>query len=88
MEFVFKRKKFVTQFACWMDDAAVENLPGLNRFACYHTSGLRVIYNLYLVASAGFSLRILVAGEICNVTGEYFEKAPRLNNKKEIVIDY
>ena len=54
MEFVFKRKKYMTQFACWMDDA-VENLPGLNRFACYHISGLRIIYNLYLVASAGFS---------------------------------
>ena len=27
-----------------------------------------------------FSLRILVAGDRCNITGEYFEKkAPRLN---------
>ena len=26
--------------------------------------------------TAGFSLRILVAGERCNVTGEYFERGP------------
>ena len=30
---------------------------------------------------AGFSLRILVAGERCNVKGEYSERAPCLNKK-------
>ena len=33
-----------------------------------------------------FSLRILVAGERCNVTGEYFERGPYLS--KKIVITY
>ena len=38
---------------------------------------------------AGFSLRILVAGERCNVTGKHFEReAPHLRKKKLIVIAY
>ena len=32
--------------------------------------------------TAGFSLRILVAGERCDVTGEYLKEAPCLNNKQ------
>ena len=35
---------------------------------------------------AGFSLRILVAGERCNVTGEYFERGSM--SEKNIVISY
>ena len=30
---------------------------------------------------AGFSLRILIAGERCNVTGEYFERGPQVSKK-------
>ena len=33
-----------------------------------------IIYNSLLLPFSGFSLRILVAGERCNVTGEYFER--------------
>ena len=32
-------------------------------------------------AYTGFSLRMLVAEERCNHTGEYCEEAPRLNEK-------
>ena len=41
--------------------------------------------NLWLVI-AGFSLRILVAGERCNVTGEYFERGS--TSEYKIVIGY
>jgi len=35
-----------------------------------------------------FSLRILVAGERCDVTGEYLKEAPHLNKKYNAVISY
>ena len=38
-------------------------------------------YSTSLVEQAGFSLRILVAGERCNVTGEYFERGLHLRKK-------
>ena len=37
---------------------------------------------------AGFSLRILVAGERCNVTGEHFERGSTSEKKKLMVIGY
>ena len=46
---------------------------------CYYKKG-----NVYL--KAGFSLRILVAGERCNVTGEYFERGS--TSEYKIVIGY
>lgn len=43
VEFVFFPKKIRdSEFACWMDDA-VENLPGLNGFFCFHISGIGII---------------------------------------------
>ena len=51
-----------------------------------HSSvNLSIVYSVHLCES-GFSLRILVAGERCNVTGEYFESGSKSEYK--IVIGY
>ena len=51
-----------------------------------HSSvNLSIVYSIHLHQS-GFSLRILVAGERCPVTGEYFERGSTSEDK--IVIGY
>jgi len=41
--------------------------------ATHSSVNLSIVYSIHLYES-GVSLRILVAGERCNVTGEYFER--------------
>ena len=54
----------------------------------YHVSSL-IIYGCFLqnyYQGSGFSLRVLVTGEMCNVTGEYFERGS--TSEYNIVIGY
>ena len=44
--------------------------------ATYSSVNLTIVYSVHLCESA-FSLRILVAGERCNVTEEYFESGSK-----------
>ena len=51
----------------------------------HNSVNLSIVYSIHLYES-GFSLRILVAGERCNVTEEYFESGSKSEYK--IVIGY
>ena len=53
--------------------------------ATHSSVNLSIVYSINLYQS-GFSLRILVAGERCNVTGEYFERGS--TSEYKIVIGY
>ena len=53
--------------------------------ATHSSVNLSIVYSIHLYQS-GFSLRILVAGERCNVTGEYFERGS--TSEYKIVIGY
>ena len=53
--------------------------------ATHSSVNLRIVFSIRLYES-GFSLRILVAGERCNITEEYFERGS--TSEYKIVIGY
>ena len=58
----------------------------LMAFAVHTGLGMFAFKFYVIYQETGFSLRILVAGERCNITGKYFESGSMLEQK--IVIGY